>query len=356
MQKMNAFRYLSLCLAACAACTPGSGPLPAEEPAGRAEPVRVSLLFAGDVMQHMPQVQAARRDDGFDYAPVFEFVRPHFDRADLVVVNLETTLTRESRYTGYPCFRSPAALAGALADAGVDVAVLANNHCCDGGVRGLRTTVAELSRHGIRHTGAFADSADLRVNHPLLMKIRGMTFALLNYTYGTNGIPVPHGTCVNGIDTVRIRRDLETVRREPVDCVIACMHWGNEYERYENAEQRQLADMLRRNGVDLVIGSHPHVVQPYAADSTGAVFYSLGNFVSNQQRRYCDGGLMARIEATKHPDGRMTYAAEAIPVWIWCPGYRIVPPEAADTLPLSEAARRRCAQFAADTRDLLRNR
>ena len=257
MQKMNAFRYLSLCLAACAACTPGSSPLPAEEPAGRAEPVRVSLLFAGDVMQHMPQVQAARRDDGFDYAPVFEFVRPHFDRADLVVVNLETTLTRESRYTGYPCFRSPAALAGALADAGVDVAVLANNHCCDGGVRGLRTTVAELSRHGIRHTGAFADSADLRVNHPLLMKIRGMTFALLNYTYGTNGIPVPHGTCVNGIDTVRIRRDLETVRREPVDCVIACMHWGNEYERYENAEQRQLADMLRRNGVDLVIGSHP---------------------------------------------------------------------------------------------------
>ena len=105
MQKMNAFRYLSLCLAACAACTPGSSPLPAEEPAGRAEPVRVSLLFAGDVMQHMPQVQAARRDDGFDYAPVFEFVRPHFDRADLVVVNLETTLTRESRYTGYPCFR-----------------------------------------------------------------------------------------------------------------------------------------------------------------------------------------------------------------------------------------------------------
>jgi len=326
-----------LLLSLAAACTTAPAPLPPEEPRAAEEPVRVRLLFAGDVMQHMPQVNAARQGTGFDYAPVFEYVRPIFERADLVVVNLETTLSPGPNYTGYPCFRSPVALADALAEAGVDVAVLANNHCCDGGARGIRTTAAELSRRGIRHTGAFADSLDRRINHPLLMKIRGVTFALLNYTYGTNGIPVPRGTLVNAIDTMRMAADLAALRREPVDCVIACMHWGSEYERTGNDAQRRLAAFLRRNGADLIVGSHPHVIQPYEADSTHVTLYSLGNFVSNQRKRYCDGGLLAAIEAVKHPDGRMSYSLDAIPVWVRLPGYRIIPPEAADTMALPPA-------------------
>ena len=164
-------------------------------------PVRVRLLFAGDVMQHLPQVTAARRGDGFDYRGVFACLRGRFRSADLVVVNLETTLTRTDRYTGYPCFRSPVALADALRDAGVDVAVLANNHCCDGGAAGVRTTVAELGRCGILHTGVFTDSLDRAANNPLWVERYGVRFALLNYTYGTNGIPVPAGVEVNLIDT-----------------------------------------------------------------------------------------------------------------------------------------------------------
>lgn len=175
-------------------------------------------------MQHMPQVEAARCGERFDYRPVFAALAPRMRAADLTVVNLETTLTRRGRYTGYPLFRSPVALADALRDAGVDVAVLANNHCCDGGAEGIRTTVAELDRCGILHTGVFADSADYKKNNPLYLNRCGMRLAIVNYTYGTNGMPVPAGTIVNLIDTVRMAADLAEARASGVDFIVACLH------------------------------------------------------------------------------------------------------------------------------------
>lgn len=313
------------------------------------QPTHARLLFAGDVMQHLPQVNAAREGENFDYQKVFNYVRNRFAASDLVVVNLETTLTTSNNYTGYPCFRSPTALADALRDAGVDVAVLANNHSCDNGAVGIRTTVAQMERCGILHTGAFADSTDRVRNHPLWVERRGIRFALLNYTYGTNGIPVPKGVEVNLIDTVRMASDLTETRHGEPDCIVVCIHWGTEYERRENRTQREIAKFLRRNGADLVIGSHPHVVQPYEADSTHIVVYSLGNFVSNQRKRYSDGGLMAEIEATKYPDGRMVYSLVTIPVWVSLPGYRIVPPEVGDTTSMPA----NYSQFRQDTEKLL---
>jgi len=315
------------------------------------EPVRVRLLFAGDVMQHLPQIAAARREDGFDYREVFAYVAPRFRAADLAIVNLETTLSREAPYRGYPCFRSPAALAGALRDAGVDVALLANNHCCDGGAEGIRTTIGELKAQGIACTGVFDTEENRRNGHPLLVERCGIRFALLNYTYGTNGIPTPDGMTVNRIDTLRMAADLAAARDSLADCIVVCMHWGNEYERKENARQRCLAGFLRRHGADLVVGSHPHVVQPFKAETSHIVLYSLGNFVSNQRKRYCDGGLMAQIEAVRHPDGRMEYSLDPVPVWVALPGYRILPPEAADTMALPEAY----ARFRRDIEELLRS-
>ena len=245
------------------------------------KPVRVRLLFGGDVMQHLPQVTAARRETGFDYREVFAHLHRRFRAADLVIVNLETTLTRTDRYTGYPCFRSPAALADALRDAGVDVAVLANNHCCDGGLRGVRTTVDALDERGIRHTGMFSDSTDYQTNNPLYLERNGIRIALVNYTYSTNGLPVPRPALVNPLDTVRMAADLARIDRDSVDCIVACVHWGNEYERHPDAQQRRMAGFLRRHGVDLIVGSHPHVVQPFERDSAGVTLFSLGNFVSN---------------------------------------------------------------------------
>ncbi len=314
-----------------------------------AQPETARLVFGGDVMQHLPQVTAARRGEGFDYSEVFAALVPRFRRADLVVLNLETTLTRSDCYTGYPMFRSPTALADAMRAAHTDVAVLANNHCCDGGAAGIRTTVEELDRCGIRHTGVFRDSTDYKRNNPLYLRCGGIKLALLNYTYGTNGIPVPEGVLVNGIDTVRMADDLARAREVSPDCIAVCIHWGNEYERRANREQRSLATFLKRHGVDLIVGSHPHVVQPYEADSASVVLYSLGNLVSNQRKRYCDGGVLAEIVATKHPDGRMEYRTEIVPVWVAMPGYRILPPEAADTMALPAAYR----LFREDTEALL---
>lgn len=300
-------------------------------------PQRVRLWFGGDVMQHLPQVEAARSGTGFDYGPVFAALAPRMQAADLAIVNLETTLTRGKRYTGYPLFRSPVALADALRDAGVDVAVMANNHCCDGGADGIRTSIEELDRCGILHTGVFADSADYQRNNPLYLTRHGIRIALVNYTYGTNGMPVPRGMIVNRIDTLQMARDLAAARRRGVDLIVACLHWGVEYERRANASQRQLAAFLRRQGVDVVVGSHPHVVQPWEADSSHVVLYSLGNLVSNQRRRFTDGGLVAEVEAVRHPDGRMAYRLEATPVWVALPRYRILPPETADTMSLPAA-------------------
>jgi len=337
--------WLLLLLVCCTPIRPDRRHRPLPPP----EPHCVRLLFAGDLMQHLPQVEAARRDTTFDYRPVFEALRPHFAAADLVVVNLETTLTRSGRYTGYPCFRSPAVLADAMRDAGIDVAVMANNHCCDGGAEGILTTCAELDRCGILRTGVFRDSLDRARRNVLTIDRNGIRLALLNYTYGTNGMPVPRGTFVNPIDTALMAADLAAAQHAEADCIAVCIHWGNEYERRPAAAQRRLARFLRRRGADLVIGSHPHVVQPVETDSAGIVVYSLGNFVSNQRRRYTDGGLLAAIEAKKHPDGRMSYTLETVPVWVALPGYRILPPEAIDPATMPAA----CRLFLDDTARLL---
>ena len=343
------------CTAVLAGCaTPTQNGAEADAAAlSEARPVRVRLLFAGDVMAHTPQLTAARTADGqYDFRPVFSYLKPRFAEADAVIVNLETTLSPEPPFSGYPCFRTPASMADALRDAGVDMAVLANNHCCDAGERGIRRTARELERCGIRHTGVFADSIDFVARNPLLFEQRGIRFALLNYTYSTNGNPVPKGVIVNRIDSALMVRDLERVRRDSVDCTIVCIHWGVEYERRENGSQRHLADLLRRHGAD-IIGSHPHVVQPFRADSLHAVFYSLGNFVSNQRWRYSDGGLMAEVTATRRPSGRMSYTARPVPVWVLHPGYRIVPPEVGDTLPMAHAVRAQYERFMEDTRRTL---
>lgn len=171
---------------------------------------------------------------------------------------------------------------------------------------------------------------------------------------------MPTGTTVNRIDTTVIARDLAAVDRGSVDCVIAFVHWGNEYERRPDSEQRMLAGFLRRHGADLVVGSHPHVVQPFEQDSTGAVFYSLGNFVSNQRRRYCDGGLLAEVEVVQARCGGRaddaTMPHQAVPVWVALPDYRILPPEVADTLAMPPHARAAYDRFMQDTRRLLDER
>ncbi len=282
-------------------------------------------------MQHTPQIRAARQDDGtYDYRATFEEIAAILNGADLVVVNLETTLTRTNRYSGYPMFRSPIELADAMHEAGVDVALLANNHALDGGQAGVLTTFEELKRVGIASTGVFSDSAQFIARHPLYVSRNNIDFAILNYTYSTNGITARRPIVVNSLDTAAMLRDVALARRKGVDCIVACLHWGEEYARRESAEQRKTAQMLHSAGVDLVVGSHPHVVQRWECTGERVTLFSLGNMVSNQRKRYRDGGILARVEVVKHSVDEVRYSLEIVPIWVELPEYRILPPAAFD--------------------------
>lgn len=327
------------------------------------------LVFVGDVMSHLPQVTAALTDSStYDYDAVFRYVKPIFDSADVVVANLETTLRDEPPYTGYPSFAAPAELAFAMKRAGVDVVTFANNHTCDRSARGIRSTLRLLDSAGIAHTGAFLDSTDHANRNPLRFNAGGLRFALFNYTYGTNGIPTPKGMTVNLIDTTLIAKDLTAVKNDSTDCVIVSYHWGEEYRSKPNRQQKWLAEWTHSKGADLVIGGHPHVIQPYEAcyngDSTavtGATYYSLGNFVSNQRRRYTNGGMIATVTVGRTDSLPLEMELGHRLVWVDTPyrggkrRYEVLPTWVADTLSLPDTTRRQYNRFITDSRALLAN-
>ncbi|MDR2773762.1 MAG: CapA family protein [Tannerella sp.] len=330
-------------------------------------PKHARLLFGGDMMQHIPQVNAARDSNrGYDYTESFRYIKPLFEQADLSFINLETTLTASMYHTGFPLFRSPKEIAGALSDIGIDVAVMANNHVFDGGKSGVTTTMALLDSAGIKHTGVFTDSRRFIQNHPLILRTKGLTFALFNYTYGTNGLPTPDGLSVNRIDSFTIARDIALTDRSKIDCIIVFFHWGYEYSRYPDEEQKTLAGLCHRYGAEIVVGSHPHVVQPitnhndtYTDNSgdeheyTNVTIYSLGNLVSNQRDRYQDGGIIVTLEVMKKKNKPLTINTSYTPVWVKLPKYNILPPSVADTIAMSASERFAYEQYINDTKKLL---
>ncbi|MEP2671643.1 MAG: CapA family protein [Cyclobacteriaceae bacterium] len=263
---------------------------------------KVSLLFVGDVMQHDSQIRAAYDpiSKSYDYSACFQYVKPVIQSADIAFANLEVTLAGPP-YKGYPQFSAPDELAVSLKESGFDVLVTANNHSLDRRKKGLERTIDVLDTMDLLHTGTFKDSISREALYPLVFEKNGFRFSLLNYTYGTNGIPVTKPNIVNLIDTVQIKTDLAKARKQQTDAIIVFMHWGAEYQDTPNRSQKQIAQLCIENGAMLVIGAHPHVVQPMERDTlkNTLVAYSLGNFVSGQQSRYRDGGAMLWVELEK---------------------------------------------------------
>lgn len=263
---------------------------------------RISLLFLGDVMQHDSQIKAAYDlyAKQYDYTSCFQFVKPYIASADLAIGNLEVTLAGPP-YKGYPQFSAPDQLALTLKDAGMDVLVTANNHCLDRGRKGLERTILMLDSLDIIHTGTFRDTVERMNDYPMLFEKNGFSFALLNYTYGTNGIPVTKPNVVNTIDTAVIRKDIVKAKKTSPDAIIVFMHWGQEYQSLPNKWQKDVTEFCFRLGVKLVIGAHPHVLQPmeWRKESDQLIVYSLGNFVSGQRDRYKNGGAMLKVDLMK---------------------------------------------------------
>ena len=284
----------------------------------------VKILFAGDLMGHMPQHNAALQPDGsYDYAPCFRYVKDYIRSADLAILNLEVPLAGKP-YSGYPQFSAPDALAAAAKEAGFDVMTTANNHCMDRGRRGLERTLLALDSLGIPHLGTYRDRAQRDTEHPLMVEVNGLRLALLTYTYGTNGIPAVAPNIVNLIDTAEMERDLQVAREKGADFVITLIHWGIEYATKANREQEQTARWLLQHGCDAVIGGHPHVVQNFTLDAIPdndrypeIVVYSMGNLVSNQRDVNTDGGIMVELQLTKtHNSKLITQKCNYLPYWV----------------------------------------
>ncbi len=358
--------YLALLTAFSVPCAPAAAQIKTDT---------LLLLFAGDVMGHAPQIASAQliKDKKYDYEPCFQYVKPIVSQADLAIANLELTLPGKPPYTGYPMFRSPDALAEALKNTGFDVLVTANNHSNDARGTGVTNTIRTLDRLKLAHTGTFANTRERDTQHPLILSKNGFRLALLNYTYGTNGVPTDSPTIVNLIDKTQIAADLEKAKSLKPHYIIVFMHWGLEYQLTENAEQRDLAAFLALNGADLIIGSHPHVVQPVRQEQTSTpeepdknvlVVYSLGNYISNQLKPHTDGGIMFEVELLKKEgaDKAETGRNGIIPVWRYIHReptgktvYFAVPIARAEADPamipdMAPAAKTAMLQFAADLR------
>ncbi len=273
---------------------------------------RLSLLFVGDIMGHDSQIAAAydATTKKFDYSRCFQYVKPYIENVDLAIGNLEVTLAGPP-HKGYPQFSSPDALAQTLKAVGFDALVTANNHCVDRGKKGLERTIMMLDSLHIPHTGTFTDTVSRMNDHPLLLEKNGFRLALLNYTYGTNGLPVYKPNIVNRLDTAVMRKDLRRARELKPDVIVVFTHWGTEYQSLPSKEQKMLTEFCFKHGAQLVIGAHPHVIQPmeWRKEQNQFVAYSLGNFVSGQRKRYTDGGAMAYLELQKiayTPDSTIT--------------------------------------------------
>lgn len=280
----------------------------------------MSIAVVGDIMFHNTQLTRAYKNEEneFDFSNIFVFMKPYLIEPDLLFGNLETTLngpygdvnsfsdTNVHGYSGYPTFNSPDTVLDAIVDAGFDFLSTANNHALDKSVKGMNRTIEQLDLKGIRHTGTFSEE----VIHKPYERIEknGFSFAIVNYTYATNGIQLSNENMqrINTLDNYnqdsieKLYSDVREANASDVDYVIVMMHFGNEYQEYENkVYQQKITEALLVNGADIVFGGHPHVLQPIRIynevngvtfDHPKLVIYSLGNFIASQHNVEKIGG------------------------------------------------------------------
>lgn len=294
------------------------------------EKVSFTLTAIGDVMCHNTQYWDAynKQTDEYDFSYVFNDVKYYTQKGDITVGSLETSFAGKERgYSNYPLFNTPDALAYSLKDIGVDVLSTAGNHCLDMGFSGLSRTIDVLDDADISHVGTYKTKEDR--DKILIKYVKGLKLAFINYTYGTNGIPIPSGKsfCVNLIDKDLIKKDIETAKSQNADVIIACMHWGTEYRTSANAEQKELADFLFQNGVNVILGNHPHVLEPMekrtvtledGSTRDGFVIYASGNFICDQNAENTRNSIILNIGITRQTDGSITIdSANYIPIYMY---------------------------------------
>ena len=307
-------------------------------------PDTVSMIFLGDIMLHAEQIRKAsltqtrpaERDTcgygRFDFSQYFLSIGSYISSADLAVANMEFTLGGPP-FTGYPAFSAPDSYAEYMAKCGIDVFLTANNHILDRGEQGIRRTLDKYAalekRFGIKSTGTSMDSLQYHNGNPLVTEMKGIRVALVNFTYGTNRSVESEYPKVNRSRKSHLQFLMQKAKESDPDIIIALPHWGEEYSLKHSGRQYELAQWLASNGADIIIGTHPHVVQDSivirvqdGASSPKAVpvVFSLGNAISNMSARDTQIGLMAEVTLVKErfgntecPVPRFTFLWSSLP-------------------------------------------
>jgi poly-gamma-glutamate capsule biosynthesis protein CapA/YwtB (metallophosphatase superfamily) len=285
---------------------------------------QITITSVGDIMMHQSQINAGSLGNGkYDYSKMFKSIKPYIEKADFSLGNLEVTLSGgEKGYTGYPMFNAPEILAKNVKAAGFDLVTTANNHSLDRRFYGVKKTIENLDKVGLLHTGTYKTFKD---SEQILVKdIKGINIAFLAYTYGTNGISIPEKFAVNRINKDKILKDIKKAKALKADMIITSMHFGVEYKITQNKTQEDLADFLFKNGVDIVLGSHPHVLQPMEVKKVNVdgkkkdvfVIYSQGNIVANMPSRYKNSGVIINLSIRKDSTGTKLNKVDYIPTWV----------------------------------------
>lgn len=310
----------------------------------------ISIRALGDIMFHGPQVRAAQTDDGYDFSENFKAVSNYLSEADITIANLETTLSGEDKgYSGYPRFNTPDQALKAIEDAGIDVLSVANNHIADKGLYGYDRTLDKIIESPMEYIGGIKNDGESQFK---VLEVNGLKLALIGATYETplvNGKRTLNGSYFDEsiqerllsfrydqLDFFyeRIKTDMDKL--EDVDLKIMMIHWGNEYWLNKNDHQKRIARGLSDMGFDIVLGSHPHVIEEVEWIGDTLVVYSLGNFISNQSsettgRPHTEDGMIVHIEKEVDRYGQsdgLKYSV--IPTWVdkYSDGqYRVVPVE-----------------------------
>lgn len=312
----------------------------------------ISLAVVGDIMFHSAQMQEQHFDKVsglFNPRPYFEYVEPYFQSADLTIANFETTTGgTDLGYSGYPVFNAPDETIQALKDIGIDVLTTTNNHSLDTDDTGLIRTAKKMKEYEMDSVGTYEEKPDSRV---LYKKVNNLKIAILAYTESTNGLGDQYDqdylhSIINLMEKDIILEDIQEAKDEEADIIISYMHWGEEYEDEPNAKQVKFAEMMAEEGVHIILGSHPHVIQKSDFIETKNfdtfVIYSLGNFISNQRaetlgddRRNTEDGVILQLELEKNmtQDELNITDINYVPTWVYREDinkkydYRVIPIE-----------------------------
>lgn len=297
-------------------------------------PARTATIsVSGDLLWHEPLWEAARTDDGFDFRTQLEGLTPALAKADLAVCHQEVPVARPGGpYSGYPTFRSPAETVDAVAAAGFDLCTTASNHTMDDGWDGLVRTRETLAAAGLGAVGTYTTRSEAQAPH-LFTTDQGVKVAIVSQTYGLNGIPKAPGRewSVDLLDPDKAVADAHRARAAGADIVIFHMHAGTEYEQEPDSNQRYMAAMVTASGeFDLVMGQHPHVVQPIEKVNGVWTVYSTGNLMAAQGRDtpQTDDGMLVDVSFRETPSGRFTIDRVQ-----WAPTHISRPGEDADGIP-----------------------